>query len=82
MLAGTAAPNAIEGPGTDNVDFALMKNGPVTEWLKYQFRAEFFNVLNHPSFASIDTTVTDSTLGQVNGATSPRQIQFGLKLIF
>jgi hypothetical protein len=82
MLAGTAAPNAIEGPGTDNVDFALMKNGPVTEWLKYQFRAEFFNVLNHPSFASIDTTVTDSTFGYVTGATSARQIQFGLKLIF
>jgi hypothetical protein len=81
-LAGTAAPNIIEGPGTDNVDLALMKNGPITERVKYQFRAEFFNAFNHPSFNGIDTGFTDSTFGFVNSAVSPRQIQFGLKLIF
>jgi hypothetical protein len=85
-LYGTVAPDAIEGPGIDNLDVALLKNGPITEWLKYQFRAEFFNVLNHPSFggstSNIDTTVTDSTFGQVKGAADPREIQFALKLIF
>ncbi|MGD0223499.1 MAG: carboxypeptidase-like regulatory domain-containing protein [Terriglobia bacterium] len=81
-LYGTVEPNAIEGPGIDNLDLALLKNGPITEWLKYQFRAEFFNILNHPSFNSIDTTVTDSTFGVVNGAADPREIQFALKLIF
>lgn len=85
-LSGTVAPNNIEGPGLDNLDFALMKNGPIAEkWghtITYQFRAEFFNALNHPSFNGIDTTVTDSTFGQVNSAVSPRQIQFGLKLLF
>ncbi len=81
-LVGTAAPNILEGPGTTNVDFALMKNGRVTERLQYQFRAEFFNALNHPSFNGIDTGVLDSNFGQVNSAISPRNIQFGLKLLF
>ena len=82
-LYGTVAWNNIEGPGTDNLDFALFKNGPVWgEKLKYQFRAEFFNILNHPSFNGIDTGVTDSTFGQVNSAISPRNIQLGIKLIF
>ncbi len=81
-LVGSAAPNIIEGPGTTNFDFALLKNGPITERLKYQFRAEFFNVFNHPSFNGADYTVTDSTFGQINSAISPRNIQLGLKLIF
>jgi hypothetical protein len=82
-LYGTVAPNAIEGPGIDNFDFAVLKNGPVWgERLKYQFRAEFFNILNHPSFSGVDTTVTDSAFGRVNGAHDPREIQFALKLTF
>jgi hypothetical protein len=87
-LNGTVAPNAIEGPGLDNLDFALFKNGPIWgEKLKYQFRAEFFNILNHPSFdcgtgCGIDTGVTDSTFGQVNGANTQRNIQLAFKLIF
>ena len=83
-LAGTVAPNAIEGPGIDNFDFALLKNGtiPLTERVKYQFRGEFFNVFNHPSFNSVDAGVFDSTFGQINGVINPRQIQLGLKLLF
>jgi len=81
-LQGTVAPNAIEGPGTDNLDLALLKDGPITERIKYQFRAEFFNILNHPSFNSIDTTVTDSTFGQVNGQSANRNVQLALKIIF
>jgi hypothetical protein len=82
-LAGTVAPNSIEGPGTDNLDFALFKNGPVWgEKLKYQFRAEFFNILNHPSFTGGDLGVTDSTFGVLNGAITQRNIQLAFKLIF
>jgi hypothetical protein len=82
-LSGTVAPNAIEGPGLDNLDLALIKNGQVwKEKLKYQIRGEFFNILNHPSFTSIDSTVTDSTFGIVTGATTQRNIQIAIKLIF
>jgi hypothetical protein len=85
-LYGTAARGIIEGPGLDNWDLALMKNGPIAEkWghsITYQFRAEFFNILNHPSFTGFDQTVTDSAFGQLNGVVDPREIQFGLKILF
>jgi hypothetical protein len=85
-LAGTAARGIITGPGLDNVDFALMKNGTVLETLghtiRYQFRAEFFNGLNHPSFTGVDTGVNDSNFGQINNATTQREIQLGLRLRF
>jgi hypothetical protein len=82
-LYGTVAPNAIEGPGIDNLDLALIKNGPVWgEKLRYQIRGEFFNILNHPSFNGIDTGVTDSTFGIVNSAVTQRNIQIAIKLIF
>lgn len=79
---GTAGRNSVWGPGIRNWDFALFKGGKVTEKLNYQFRAEFFNVLNHASFSSIDTGVGDGAFGQINGANDPREIQFGLKLEF
>jgi len=82
-LYGTVAPNAIQGPGTDNLDIGLIKNANLwKEKLKFQLRGEFFNVLNHPSFNGIDATVTDSTFGVVNSAVSARQIQIALKLLF
>jgi hypothetical protein len=85
-LYGTTAAAMVENPGLDNLDFAFMKNGPIAEkWghdITYQFRAEFFNGLNHPSANGIDTTVTDSTFGQVTGWTTQREIQFALKILF
>ncbi|MGA2072759.1 MAG: carboxypeptidase regulatory-like domain-containing protein [Terriglobia bacterium] len=82
-LYGTVAPNAIEGPGVDNLDFAMIKNGPVwKEKIRYQIRGEFFNILNHPSFNGIDTGVTDSTFGIVTSAVTQRNIQIAIKLIF
>jgi carboxypeptidase family protein len=79
---GNAGRNSVWGPGVRNWDFALYKNGVITEKLRYQFRAEFFNFLNHPSFNSIDTGLGDSAFGQINGANDPREIQFGLKFLF
>ncbi len=79
---GDAGRNSVWGPPTRNWDFALYKNGPLTERLRYQFRAEFFNFLNHPSFNSIGTSIGAGNFGQITGANDPREIQFGLKLNF
>jgi outer membrane receptor protein involved in Fe transport len=48
---GNLGRNAIFGPGYWGLDFALAKNTQLFERLNIQFRAEFFNILNHPNFA-------------------------------
>ncbi len=48
---GNLGRNAIYGPRFCNVDFALAKNTKIFERLNLQFRAEFFNIFNHPNFA-------------------------------
>ena len=76
------------GPGLADLDLSLFKNTRVTEKATLQFRAEVFNVLNHANLGTPNATVFSS--GAINPsaglittlATTPRQIQFGLKLIF
>ena len=53
-LRGNGGRNILIGPGTSNLDFSVFKNFPVkkiSEEFNVQFRAEFFNVLNHANFA-------------------------------
>jgi hypothetical protein len=76
------------GPGLADLDLSLFKSTAVSERATLQFRAEFFNVLNHPNLGTPNATVFSS--GAINAsaglittlATTPRQIQFGLKLIY
>jgi hypothetical protein len=49
---GNLGRNALHGPTFKQWDLAVYKNTAITEWLKMQLRAEFFNVLNHPNFAN------------------------------
>jgi hypothetical protein len=87
---GNAGRNTIIGPNLWDVDASLIKNTNVTERVILQFRAEVFNLLNHPSFqnpsAGIFTAITGArtaTAGQISATNSqPRQIQLSLKLLF
>ena len=89
---GNAGRNSLIGPGLSNFDFSLLKNNyikRISESFNVQFRAEFFNMLNHPNFSP---PVANSTLFRANGAavttaglitttsTSSRQLQFVLKI--
>jgi hypothetical protein len=47
-----------------------------------EYRAEFFNVLNHSNLNNPDTGVTSGTFGRITGARDPRIIQMALKLYF
>jgi hypothetical protein len=80
----------VRGPGFHNQDLTLMKNTSLTERVNLQFRADFFNAWNWHRFMSagvggsaFDTDVSSATFGQWNGTvTPPRNIQFGLKVIY
>jgi len=85
---GNVARGSLRGPGLFNFDTSLFKNIKIGEDLRLQFRTEAFNVLNHPNFAYPNEVVFQgaeySSSGGVitNTATTSRQIQFALKLLF
>ena len=76
------------GPKLVNVDLALLKDTSISEGLRTQFRAEVFNVANHPNFALpaagiFTASGRNPTAGQITQTvTTSRQIQFGLKFVF
>ena len=63
-------------------DFSLHKTIPITEKLKLQYRAEFFNIANHPILGNPGTTVTSGGFDRITSAGAPRVIQMALKLNF
>jgi hypothetical protein len=54
----------------------------IRERWRLQYRAEFFNALNHTQLNNPDTGVIDSNFGRITGARSPRILQMALKMIF
>jgi len=93
-LFGNNGRNSIIGPGLMNWDFSLIKDSyirRISESFDVQFRAEFFNILNHTNFQSPldnnavfnqDGTSTPGAGVLDDTTTTSRQIQFGLKLIW
>ena len=87
---GNVGRDSLTGPGLAELAISLQKTTPVNERINLQFRAEFFNLLNHPNFGTPNTVVFSSsssspspTAGLIaSTATSSRQIQFGIKLLF
>jgi hypothetical protein len=73
----------IRNDGIYNFDLSVFKNFHVTERVNVQFRTEFLNAFNTPRFGGPNTSVTSSTVGAITSqANAPRQIQFGLKILF
>ena len=83
---GNAGRNILNGPGLVEFDTSLIKTTAITERMKAQFRAEFFNVVNHANFGMpVVATFSSGTISPNAGAitytaTTQREIQFGLKL--
>ena len=73
----------MRGPGYQNVDLSLLKNTRLREKINLQFRAEYFNLFNHPNFWQPNTTLGSQQFGQLNTTTGlPRVGQLALKLLF
>ena len=94
-LLGNGGRNSITGPGLVNVDMSLFKNNYVkriSEQFNVQFRIEIFNILNHANFnpPTSNSQIFNgdgSTAGLAPGlldstATTSRQVQFALKVIW
>ncbi len=93
---GNAPRNFVRGFGENELNFALRRTVPLYEQVHLQFRAEAFNVFNHPNFGYIDPAYGDALFGQatetlassIGGLTSlyqqggPRSLQFSLRLQF
>ncbi len=80
---GNSARNMLFGPGGVYWDASVVKSTNLTERLNMQFRAEFFNILNHANFGNPASNISvSSTVGRISSATDPRNIQFGLRLQF
>jgi hypothetical protein len=88
---GTLGRNSIYGPGYHSWDMGMMKDFRMTERAKLEFRADVFNILNHPQFTN------SSYVGNINAATvsgnnyfataqarlaSEREMQFALRITF
>jgi hypothetical protein len=96
-LRGNVGRNILIGPGLTDLDFSVYKNNyikRVSENFNVQFRAEFFNLLNHANFGpptpgDFNADIFDgggngnNLVGQLVRTTTPeRQIQFAMKVIF
>ena len=90
---GTTGRNQYAGPGYSVVDLAVLKNIPIKERLRAQFRIEMFNIFNHLNLAPPNTTVGSGlglaadTIGDYQGAPGigpgePFNMQFALKFLW
>jgi hypothetical protein len=88
---GDAGRNIIRGPGLQNWDLSFIKQFPVREQMRFEFRAELFNIWNHPNLTFTDVTTTDENFSTERGTSQfgfptaslpPRLIQFALKFYF
>ena len=78
---GTAGRNILNGPGRREFDFSMMKVFSFNERHRLQFRAEFFNFLNHPNYGLPNAQVGNTAFATIRSADN-REMQFGLKYIF
>jgi hypothetical protein len=95
-VGGLAPRNFVRGFGAWQMDTALRREFPIHESVKLQFRAEAFNIFNHPNFGYINGGLGQPTFGQATGTLAsslgvlnplyqmggPRSMQFALKLVF
>ena len=87
---GNASRTPLRGPGINNWDMAILKNFPIHEQIRLQFRWELYNAFNHTQFTSVNTTATfnaaaqqiDAAFGRYTAAGSPRVMQLALRFFF
>jgi hypothetical protein len=87
---GNAPKDVFRALEINNWDISLFKNIPLREKMRLQFRAEFYNMLNHTQYTGLDTATrfdaagrqVNARFGEFTAAADPRHVQFALRLTF
>jgi hypothetical protein len=80
---GNLGRNTLFGPGRVNWDMSLFKNFVIREQTRFEFRAEAFNVFNHPQFNLPNANIGNAQVGSITSTVgNPRQLQMGLRFQF
>jgi hypothetical protein len=86
---GNEGRNTFVGPSFVDTDFSLIKDTKITERVGTEFRAEAFDIFNHPNFGDPNLNVGSSSFGVITSTRFPtgdfgssRQLQFALKVTF
>ncbi len=82
---GNEGRNVLNGPGRDNLDFALHRSFhvPIRETSALEFRAEAYNLFNHPQFGFPGATIGNPGAAVISSTAVPnRELQLGLRLAF
>ncbi len=79
---GNAPRNVLRGPKFASTDVSLMKNIPLGGALRFQVRAEIYNLFNNVNYGNPGSTFAAASFGRITSAGSMRQVQLGGKLFF
>lgn len=79
---GSSGVNIVQEPGIIAWDMSLLKDFRISEPKRFEFRAEFFNIMNHPNLTTTNLDSSSSSFAFPSSASTPREIQFGLKFYF
>ena len=80
---GDAGRDTLRGPHRTNLDLSLFKNFVIKEQTRFEFRAEAFNVLNHPQFGLPNPNIGNGQAGTITSIVgNPRQLQMGIRFQF
>lgn len=72
----------LRNPGTISFDSVMSRWQPIKERMRLQFRAEMYNILNHPNLGAPSTGITSSTFGRITSKSGNRTITMALRLEF
>jgi Carboxypeptidase regulatory-like domain len=88
-LFGTSGVSPVEGPGLQQIDSTLAKTFLSEKRVNARFQWDVFNVLNRTNYSNLNatlpsrtTSLTGNSFGTISAAYPPRQMQFGLKILF
>ena len=80
---GNVGRNTVYGPGMQTLDVALHREFALSEKMRFQFRAELFNALNHTNLGTPNRFVNTPQFGTITEAATPgREVQLGARVSF